>query len=166
MPFIAMLQMTSKAAGTKWISPSTTASGTEVVRRTLSAVPATLGTPVILLEPVTVRAPLPEGFMDIDTLVEREEQDPAVKRAISDGNRIIAEALYAGTPRRLAWYRLRNGWSQKELAGRLGTSQSYIARLEAGEIDPQVSTLKRLAAALQVSAAELLEVIAAGAKAS
>ncbi len=104
--------------------------------------------------------------MDIEDLVAHEEKDPAVKEAVAAGNKIIAEQYYADSPQRLAFYRLRNGWSQKELAGRVGTSQSYIARLEAGEIDPQVSTLNRLAAALQVSAAELLQAVTAGAKAS
>ena len=158
--------MTKTILASSVSSPSTTASGTEVVLRTLSAVPSTRGTPVIVLEPVTVPAPLPEGFIGIEDLVAQEQRDPAVGKAIAAGNRILADEFYAGSPRRLAFYRLRNGWSQKELAGRVGTSQSYIARLEAGEIDPQVSTLNRLAAALEVSAAEILEAITAGAKLS
>lgn len=145
--------------------PSTTASGLpETVRRTLAAVPATRGTPVILLEPVTVRAPLPEGFMDIEDLIEQEEKDPAVNQSIAAGSKAIADQYYADSPRRLVFYRLRNGWSQKELASRLRTSQSYIARLEAGEIDPQVSTLNRLATVLNVSAPTVLEAVTAGAK--
>ena len=134
------------------------------MRRTLAAVPTTRGTPVIVLEPITVRAPLPEGFVDIDDVIEHEERDPAVKQAIEAGNKIVAEEYYAATPRRLAYYRLRNGWSQKELAHRVGTSQSYIARLEAGEIDPQVSTVNRLAHALEVPASEILDAITSGAR--
>jgi DNA-binding XRE family transcriptional regulator len=148
-------------------SPSTTASGfPETVRRTLAAVPATRGTPVVVLEPVNVRAPLPEGFMDIEDFIAQEERDPVVKQAVAAGNKVIAEQYYADGPQRLAYYRLRNGWSQKELASRVGTSQSYIARLEAGEIDPQVSTLNRLADALQVAPSEILHAVTAGAKAS
>jgi predicted transcriptional regulator len=78
----------------------------------------------------------------------------------------VAEKYYTEGTRRLAYYRLRNGWSQKELAARVGTSQSYIARLEAGEIDPQVSTVKRIATALEVSPTDILEAITSGAKAS
>jgi predicted transcriptional regulator len=48
----------------------------------------------------------------------------------------------------------------------MGTSQSYIARLEAGDIDPQVSTLNRLATVYDVAPAALLEAITAGAKQS
>jgi ribosome-binding protein aMBF1 (putative translation factor) len=134
------------------------------VRRTLAVVPASRGTPVIVLEPITVDTPLPEGFTDIDELIAREEKDPAVKQAIAEGNRTIAEHYYSESPRRLVYYRMHNGWSQKELASRLGTSQSYIARLEAGEIDLQVSTLNRLASVLDVPAAILLEAITVGAQ--
>jgi predicted transcriptional regulator len=52
----------------------------------------------------------------------------------------------------------------EELSTRLGTSQSYIARLEAGDIDPQVSTLKRLAAVFEVQPSVLLDAILAGAQ--
>jgi predicted transcriptional regulator len=38
--------------------------------------------------------------------------------------------------------------SQTVVAARMGTSQSSLARIEAGEIDPRFSTVQRLAAAL------------------
>jgi transcriptional regulator with XRE-family HTH domain len=40
------------------------------------------------------------------------------------------------------------GLSQTEVAARMGTSQSAVARLEAGESDVRVSTLERYAAAI------------------
>lgn len=40
------------------------------------------------------------------------------------------------------------GLSQTQLAARMGTSQSAIARLEAGDADIRLSTLERYAAAL------------------
>ena len=40
------------------------------------------------------------------------------------------------------------GLSQAELARRVGTSQSAIARLEAGGVDPKLDTLTRLGRAL------------------
>lgn len=43
--------------------------------------------------------------------------------------------------------RLRAGLSQNELAGRLGTSQSAIARWESGAVSPRFDTLRRIAAA-------------------
>lgn len=118
---------------------------------------------MVVLAPITVDAPLPAGFVDIDVLVEEEEKDPGARQSIATGRASIAENYYAEQPRPLSYYRLRNGWSQKELAGRMCTSQSYIARLEAGDIDPQVSTLTRLAAVFDVQPSVLLEAITAGA---
>jgi transcriptional regulator with XRE-family HTH domain len=44
--------------------------------------------------------------------------------------------------------RLSVGLSQTEVAARMGTSQSAVARLEAGESDVRLSTLERYAAAV------------------
>ena len=38
--------------------------------------------------------------------------------------------------------------SQTEIAARMGTSQSAVARLESGELDARLSTLERYAAAM------------------
>lgn len=117
-----------------------------------------------MLAPVTIDTPLPVGFVDIDQLVEQAEKDPVSREAIAVGRQAVAAHYYADEPRSLAWYRLSRGWSQKELAARMGTSQSYIARLEAGDIDPQVSTLVRLASVFGVATTALLEAVTTGAK--
>jgi transcriptional regulator with XRE-family HTH domain len=44
--------------------------------------------------------------------------------------------------------RLELGLSQTEVAARMGTSQSAVARLESGEADLRLSTLERYAAAI------------------
>ena len=44
--------------------------------------------------------------------------------------------------------RVELGLSQTEVAARMGTSQSAVARLEAGEADLRLSTLERYAAAI------------------
>ncbi len=49
---------------------------------------------------------------------------------------------------RLATRRLALGLSQTEVAARMGTSQSAVARLESGALDVRLSTLTRYAAAL------------------
>ena len=46
--------------------------------------------------------------------------------------------------------REERGWSQRELAERMGATQSVIARLEAGGVVPTIATLDRVAAALGV----------------
>jgi ribosome-binding protein aMBF1 (putative translation factor) len=67
--------------------------------------------------------------------------DPAVKReydALAFEFEFSAELLRA---------RLRAGLSQAELAERMGTSQSTIARLESGRTLPSAKTLIRFAEA-------------------
>jgi transcriptional regulator with XRE-family HTH domain len=51
---------------------------------------------------------------------------------------------------RLSELRRSRGLSQTEVAARMGTSQSALARLESGRADARVSTLARYAAALDV----------------
>lgn len=49
---------------------------------------------------------------------------------------------------RLAQHRTDSGLSQAEVARRMGTSQPYVARLEAAAIDPRLSTVLRYAAVM------------------
>lgn len=51
----------------------------------------------------------------------------------------------------LRTYRLRAGFSQQQLAEKLGTSQSQVARMESGKQDLQLSTMKKLAIALGIT---------------
>jgi predicted transcriptional regulator len=44
--------------------------------------------------------------------------------------------------------RISLGVSQTEVAARMGTSQSAVARLETGQVDVRLSTLERYAAAV------------------
>lgn len=44
--------------------------------------------------------------------------------------------------------RQERGLSQTEIAARMGTSQSAVARLERGDLDVRMSTLERYAAAV------------------
>ena len=46
--------------------------------------------------------------------------------------------------------RVRLGLSQTQVAARMGTSQSAVARLESGDADVRLSTLERYAAALDM----------------
>jgi transcriptional regulator with XRE-family HTH domain len=53
--------------------------------------------------------------------------------------------------------RAQRGWSQAALSKRAGLTKEYIARLELGQHDPSLSTLVKLAKALKVTVAELVE---------
>ena len=46
--------------------------------------------------------------------------------------------------------RTERGLSQRELAQRMGVAQSVVARLEGGGVEPRLSTLDRVAQALDV----------------
>ena len=54
----------------------------------------------------------------------------------------------AGLVRELAAQRQTAGLSQTEVAARMGTSQSAVARLESGAVDVRASTLERYATAV------------------
>lgn len=96
--------------------------------------------------------------LDIDELVAELEQDPENAKAIAQGRKWVADTFYTDHST-VAALRLRKGWSQAELARRAETSQPYIARIERGQVDPQVSTVRKLAHALAVPVAELVEAI-------
>lgn len=58
-------------------------------------------------------------------------------------------------PERLAYLRERRNLTQQELAKAAGISQSTIAHIENGKKDPSLSTLKKIAKALDVHIALL-----------
>jgi transcriptional regulator with XRE-family HTH domain len=55
--------------------------------------------------------------------------------------------------------RLARGWSQTVLGQRVGRTKQYISELERGNLRPSLVMVRRLAAALQVSDADLLDAI-------
>ena len=57
-------------------------------------------------------------------------------------------AQRAGLVRELVEQRQTAGLSQTQVAARMGTSQSAVARLESGAVDVRASTLERYAAAI------------------
>ena len=59
---------------------------------------------------------------------------------MAERRRSLAAALVAK--------RVKLGLSQTEVAARMGTSQSAVARLESGQADLRLSTLERYAAAI------------------
>jgi len=79
-------------------------------------------------EPSGLPLPLLPGFREM-----------AVRRMSAERRRLVGE---------LAEQRKSAGLSQTEVAARMGTSQSAVARLEAGDADMRASTLDRYAAAI------------------
>ena len=52
--------------------------------------------------------------------------------------------------------RLRRGWSQRQLGKRMGVPRTYCSKCETGKTTPTLGSLRRIAAGLEVSVAELL----------
>lgn len=67
--------------------------------------------------------------------------------AVFPGFSVLSEDVHAVVIE-LAERRRAAGLSQTEIAARMGTSQSAVARLEAGQGDIRLSTLRRYAGAL------------------
>jgi transcriptional regulator with XRE-family HTH domain len=61
-------------------------------------------------------------------------------KQMAERRRELAEAFVAK--------RVKLGLTQTEVAARMGTSQSAVARIESGDADVRMSTLERYAAAL------------------
>ena len=80
--------------------------------------------------------PVMPGFRE---MALRRRADEQAARMAEDRSRLVRE---------LAEQRQAAGLSQTEVAARMGTSQSAVARLESGTADVRASTLERYAAAV------------------
>ena len=75
-------------------------------------------------------------------------REMALRRAGEQAARMAEDRGRSGLVRELAEQRQAAGLSQTEIAARMGTSQSAVARLESGTADVRASTLERYAAAV------------------
>jgi ribosome-binding protein aMBF1 (putative translation factor) len=82
-----------------------------------------------------------KDFLD-EIVEERAKRNPEFPKMVEAALR--ARELV----RSLAARRQKLGLSQTVVAARMGTSQSALARLESGEVDPRISTVERYALAL------------------
>ena len=72
---------------------------------------------------------------------------------------LVVELAYGMLPHtNLKKWRERRGLSQRKLAMTSGVHFVTIARMELGQLDPQLSTLVKLCAALQITPNQLLNV--------
>ena len=89
--------------------------------------------------------------VSIDDLVNEFELDPAMATHMQEARRTLANEVFTGTVGTLSHIRLNAGLSQTQLAGIVGTSQSHIARIEAGKNDPSTEIIGKIAEALQTN---------------
>lgn len=59
--------------------------------------------------------------------------------------------------RNLKQARKRRGWTQEDLGHAAGLHSTEIGRLERGDREPRLSTIVKLARALKITAADLLD---------
>jgi ribosome-binding protein aMBF1 (putative translation factor) len=83
-----------------------------------------------------MRLPVMPGFRE---MALHRMPDERASRMAEDRTRLVRD---------LAGQRQAAGLSQTEIAARMGTSQSAVARLESGTADVRASTLERYAAAV------------------
>lgn len=89
--------------------------------------------------PTNVISPIGSTHREV---MERHARDSAVYRA-----ELKRLAPYERIARLVIGHRGERGWSQKQLAERMGTSHSVISRIESGQHGVSVETLRRLAEA-------------------
>ena len=140
------------------VSPHVTESQLTLISRA-GAAGATASAPWLIRE-VSLAQPsvVPPGAVDIDDLLAEFEASPTGAKAVAKGRQWVAKTFYDDGAS-LAALRLQHGWSQAELARQVGTSQSYIGRLEKGGIDPQLSTVRKIALVLGVPVAALVDAL-------
>jgi transcriptional regulator with XRE-family HTH domain len=93
----------------------------------------------------------PEGEREIDWMVVRSAADPAFAQELRE--RDAEEARRIG--RRLRALRENRGMSQKAVANVVGMSAPQLAKLEQGETDMRISTLRSLLRALGATFADI-----------
>lgn len=93
-------------------------------------------------------------------LARQWDDNPQRAEAMQRARQRLAETLQPQTGATLAMLRLQKGLSQSRLATLIGTKQPYIARVESGDDDLKISTIEKIAAALDLSPQEVFAVIA------
>src|ERR1700750_1834194 len=81
---------------------------------------------------------------DLDDFITEASADPVFEAALDQARQRRVILLELGGRRKAA------GLSRSVVAGRMGTSEAAVARLESGATDPRWSSVERFAAAIGV----------------
>lgn len=95
-------------------------------------------------------APVPPRHVSLDSLVDRASADPKRRAALEEARGWLADTEYAAEGDTVRTLRLRKGYSQVQLAAKIGTSQPHIARIERGTENITIDTCRRLVGALGI----------------
>ena len=72
------------------------------------------------------------------------KSDESLNAELEKARSWVADEFYAEDGDTIRTTRLRSGWSQAQLASKLETSQSHVARIERGKENLQISTCRKL----------------------
>jgi predicted transcriptional regulator len=92
--------------------------------------------------------------------MKRVEAKPAMAALLADARRNLAKEMGIDS-RSFRMLRLQSGLSQTKLAERARVTQSYVARVEAGSVDPGTEMIVRLSEALGAPAEKVFVAIIA-----
>lgn len=106
------------------------------------------------------KRPSNPNLVTLDNLeaILREHDPENHEQGMAEARQWVAGAFYPGE-HSLRSIRLHFGLSQEKLAEMSHTSQSYIARIESGKVDPQTDTIARIAEVLKINDVELYAAI-------
>lgn len=107
---------------------------------------------------ITPPKTIPDSI-DLDELLAEFEADEEMAGHLAEARKDLAATLYRDEPATFSAIRLSKGMSQKALAESAGTSQSYIARIEAGQVDPGTEQIAKIAEALGADETEVFRSI-------
>lgn len=84
------------------------------------------------------------------------EQVGNVDPTSSSGEGFAAQSAFPPVPTAIRKFREGLGLSQRQLAERMKVPRTYISKIENGKASPTIESLKRIAAALQITTADLV----------
>lgn len=106
--------------------------------------------PVFVFSTFQPRPAIPEKGLSIEAFVDRWATDPVRRGALATARGRLARKTGRQDEISLRALRLRAGLSQSDVARAISTSQSHIARIEGGTLEPTMDTCRRLARVLDV----------------
>lgn len=97
---------------------------------------------------------------DVDDFIgELLAKDQTFSHDLSEGRKWVADTFFDGQQNSLKTLRLRAGFSQAQLAAKIGMKQPNICEFEAGKRKPNIDTLMRLADTLGTTTDVVLKAI-------
>jgi len=81
---------------------------------------------------------------DFDALMEKAGVMPRLPKSAKDGSVNAVEYATVDIAREVVRRRIAAGWTQQELAKRVGIRPETISRLESGKHIPQIETMERI----------------------